>query len=177
MLLDELQYNQIRPAAATRIENRKPTERRPGLCHNGRKERPLEEHAMPMKWKKAPPELISLFDRVVPKAEDVDRRSMFGYPCAFNRGNMFSGLFADSLFVRLPGPERTKMIEEDGGGPLAPMPGRIMKDYTVVPAALLGDEKALGKTIRRSLDFTRTLPAKSAAEAKAKSPSSSQRKR
>jgi len=132
---------------------------------------------MPMKWKKAPPELIGLFDRVLPQAEDVSRRTMFGYPCAFNRGNMFSGLFADALFVRLPGPERTKMIEEDGGGPLAPMPGRVMKDYAVVPAALLSDEKALAKTVRRSLDFTRTLPAKSVAKTKAKSPSSPLRKR
>jgi TfoX/Sxy family transcriptional regulator of competence genes len=123
---------------------------------------------MPMKWKKSPPELIGLFDRVVPKAEDVSRRSMFGYPCAFNRGNMFTGLFADSLFVRLPGPDRSRMIEEDGGGPLAPMPGRVMKDYAVVPPALLADEKALGAMVDKSLAYARTLPAKSAAKPKAK---------
>jgi hypothetical protein len=78
---------------------------------------------------------------------------------------MFTGLFEESLFVRLSEPERTKMIAA-GGGPLAPMPGRVMKDYAVVPADWLDDEAGLRRTVRQSLAYTKTLPSKSEAGAK-----------
>jgi TfoX/Sxy family transcriptional regulator of competence genes len=137
----------------------------PGLCHNTPGARAEGESSMPGKWKKSPPSLIAVFDRVLPADAEVSRRSMFGYPVGFVHGLMFTGLFEESLFVRLPEPERTKMIAE-GGGPLAPMPGRVMKDYAVVPADLLDDEKALSSTVRKSLDFTKTLPAKSGSRPK-----------
>jgi TfoX/Sxy family transcriptional regulator of competence genes len=115
---------------------------------------------MPGKWKKSPPSLIAAFDRVLPVDAEVSRRSMFGYPVGFVHGLMFTGLFEESLFVRLPEAERTKMIAE-GGGPLSPLPGRVMKDYAVVPAALLDNDARLRSTVRKSLAFTKTLPAKS----------------
>jgi TfoX/Sxy family transcriptional regulator of competence genes len=120
---------------------------------------------MPGKWKKSPPSLIAAFDRVLPADAEVSRRSMFGYPVGFVHGLMFTGLFEESLFVRLPEAERTRMIAE-GGGPLSPLPGRAMKGYAVVPAVLLDDEDGLRATVRRSLDFTKTLPPKSEPGAK-----------
>ncbi len=51
------------------------------------------------KWEKSPQALVQLFDRVLPESPNVERRKMFGYPCAFVNGNMFAGLFAKQMFV------------------------------------------------------------------------------
>ena len=50
-------------------------------------------------WKPAPPDLVSLFDRVVPADPAVERRKMFGYPCAFVGGNMVCGLYQDGVIA------------------------------------------------------------------------------
>ncbi len=83
---------------------------------------------------------------------------MFGYPCAFIRGNMFAGVTADGVFIRLPEPERTDYMAKEGGRSFEPMPGRIMKDYALVPAAALESEEALRALLRRSLDHAKKLP-------------------
>ena len=60
---------------------------------------------MGMKWTKSPPELVELFDEVVPSAPAVQRRQMFGYPAAFVNGNMFAGLHQSNVVLRLPEPQ------------------------------------------------------------------------
>ena len=40
------------------------------------------------KWKKSPPELVATFDAAIAGKPGVERRQMFGYPCAFLNGNM-----------------------------------------------------------------------------------------
>ncbi len=40
-------------------------------------------------WKKAPQENIDFFNDVLEKHPEVEKRKMFGYPCAFMGGNMF----------------------------------------------------------------------------------------
>jgi len=47
-------------------------------------------------WRKSPDDLIALFYAALPEDPRVERRKMFGYPCAFVGGNLFSGLHADS---------------------------------------------------------------------------------
>ncbi len=42
-----------------------------------------------MAWIKAPPEMIELFAASLPLDPATERRTMFGYPCAFVNGNMF----------------------------------------------------------------------------------------
>ncbi len=39
-------------------------------------------------WKKSSAKLIAAFDASLPVDPRVERRSMFGYPCAFTGGNM-----------------------------------------------------------------------------------------
>ncbi len=112
------------------------------------------------KWKRSPEALVQLFDRVLPEAPNFERRKMFGYPCAFVNGNMFAGLFAEQMFVRLPAEERLSMIAGQGAKPLEPMPGRPMKDYIVVPPALLKRETALKALVARALTFGASLPPK-----------------
>ncbi len=43
-------------------------------------------------WKKSSPALIAYFDKALPDDPRVERRQMFGYPCAFVNGQLFTGL-------------------------------------------------------------------------------------
>lgn len=105
------------------------------------------------KWEKSPEALVQLLDRVLPEGPNIERRKMFGYPCAFVNGNMFAGLFATQMFVRLPAEERLSMMADQDAKALEPMPGRPMKDYIVVPAALMTRETALKELVARALTF------------------------
>ncbi|HEY6460111.1 MAG TPA: TfoX/Sxy family protein, partial [Polyangiaceae bacterium] len=83
-----------------------------------------------MKWTKSPEFLVQSFDHCLPMAPGVERRSMFGYPCAFVNGHMFCGLHQDSLVVRLPEARREAMVAS-GARIFEPMPGKPMEEYVV----------------------------------------------
>jgi TfoX/Sxy family transcriptional regulator of competence genes len=112
------------------------------------------------KWEKPPDALVELFGRVLPEAPHIERRKMFGYPCAFVNGNMFAGLFASQLFVRLPEEERRSLMADQGAKPLEPIPGRPMKDYIVVPPALMTREADLKSLVARAMTFGASLAPK-----------------
>jgi len=117
------------------------------------------KRAMPA-FTKSPPALAEAFARALPDDPRVERRQMFGYPCAFVGGNMFAGLFQDRMFVRLAEPEREELLALPGGGPFEPMPGRPMKDYATVPPQVSGDRAALARWIGRALAHGASLPPK-----------------
>jgi len=85
---------------------------------------------------------------------------MFGYPALFLNGNMFAGTFRDQVVVRLGEKDRAALLKEKGAVPFAPMPGRAMKEYVVVPAALVSRPAALRAWLERALTYADTLPAK-----------------
>jgi TfoX/Sxy family transcriptional regulator of competence genes len=113
-----------------------------------------------MTWKKSPEGLVERFGEVVPKDPSIERRSMFGYPCAFLGGHMFCGLFQDHFILRLPDVERAKFLKEPGAKIFEPMPGRPMKEYVVVPPAVLGNDSALEPWLRVSREYVSGLPPK-----------------
>ena len=112
------------------------------------------------KWEKSPEDLVQLLDRALPEGPNIERKKMFGYPCAFVNGNMFAGLFGRQMFVRLPAEERLSMMADQGAEPLEPMPGRPMKDYIVVPSALMSRETALRALVARAMTFGASLAPK-----------------
>ena len=113
-----------------------------------------------MKWAKAPVELKILLEEVM-KGFDCEKRLMFGYPAYFINSNMFVGLFADKLFVRLSADQRPELQKVDSGiANLEPMPGRPMKDYYVLPLELYSKPADLAAIISDSADYTRTLAPK-----------------
>ncbi len=124
---------------------------------------------MPSKWRKSPPELVDCFTRVVPRDPRVEPRQMFGYPCAFCAGNMFMGLHQESFILRLRDEHRAEFLQREGAAIFEPMPGRQMREYVVVPPALLGNPEELGLWIARALAYAVSLPAK-AARARKKAP-------
>jgi hypothetical protein len=82
---------------------------------------------------------------------------MFGYPAAFVNGNLATGLFASSWFVRLP------ETESAGMETLTPMADRPMRGYYVLPSDTLADDDALTPMLRAAIGFTRGLPPKKSA--------------
>jgi TfoX/Sxy family transcriptional regulator of competence genes len=112
------------------------------------------------KWEKSPEALIQLLDRVLPEGPNIERRKMFGYPCAFVNGNMFAGLFGARMFVRLSAEDRRSMTADHNARPLEPMPGRPMKDYIVVPPAFMERETDLTALVAQALTFGASLAPK-----------------
>lgn len=125
-----------------------------------------------MAWKKAAQGLVETFEAVRPRAP-AEARQMFGYPCCFVNGNMFMGLHEDRMILRLDETERERLLAMEGAEPFEPMPGRPMREYVVVPPALLTDHPTLRGWVDRSLAYARALPPKGKAatgKAAAKAP-------
>lgn len=112
------------------------------------------------KWRKSPDALVALFDAALPDDQRVERRKMFGYPCAFVGGHMFTGLHQDDLVVRLSETERQRLIEQHGARAFEPMPGRIMREYVVLPAEILASRAKTAAWLQRGLAYASTLSPK-----------------
>jgi hypothetical protein len=104
---------------------------------------------------KATPDLLDRFDGLVDVVPDANRKLVFGSPACLVAGNMFFGVHATGLFVRLP-PEAARDLLAAGGAAFEPMPGRAMSGFYVLPAGLSDQDQ----WVRRSFDFARTLPPK-----------------
>src|SRR5437588_6622389 len=117
--------------------------------------------AVRMKLAKSPAWLVELFDSLQPEVGG-ERKQMFGYPCVFEGGNLFTGLFADGLFVRLGEADRARLLATKGAAPFEPMKGRPMREYVVLPPSMLEDEEAVKSWMRLGLQHARSLPPKNA---------------
>ncbi len=115
---------------------------------------------MAMIWRPSPASLLERFAELVPDDPRVERRQMFGYPCAFLGGNLFTGLFQDRMMLRLPEEARGEFLKLAGAAPFEPMPGRPMREYVVVPTDLIVDTPRIGAWLARALAFAATLPVK-----------------
>lgn len=122
-----------------------------------------------MAWRKSPPELIALFEKIAPDAPIGQRRKMFGYPCCFANQNLFIGLHQENMILRLPEADRQVFLEQYKASLFEPMPGRPMREYVIVPDVLLKDEKVLGDWITKSLNYVLSLPPKATKARKKKS--------
>lgn len=109
---------------------------------------------------KAPAELVERFKTVLARFPEAQQRSMFGYPCAFANDQMVTGLFESSWMIRLSDDDRPRMLELEGSRPFAPMPGRPMREYVVVPPAVVQQDGAIEPWIKRSLAYVATLAPK-----------------
>lgn len=112
-----------------------------------------------MKMPKPTEEAKAHFSRLVPDEPAITMRPMFGNLAAFVNGNMFTGLFGDGLFVRLPDDEAEAVIKK-GGGPFEPVAGHRMGGYVMVPPDWQRKPDAVKPLIARALALTRAMPAK-----------------
>jgi TfoX/Sxy family transcriptional regulator of competence genes len=125
-----------------------------------------------MEFRKSPQQLLDAFEAAMPSAPAV-KRPMFGYPAGFVNGNMFMGLFADKMFVRLPEDSRAELMGI-GGTTFEPMPGRPMRDYVVIPQTMIAKPPELKSWVAKALRYGDSLQAKKKKPAKLGKPSGKQ---
>lgn len=99
------------------------------------------------------------FSALVPDEPAITLKPMFGNLAAFVNGNMFSGLFGDGLFVRLPDSEAEPVIKK-GGKWFEPMAGHRMSGYVMVAPDWQKKPETVKPLIARALMLTRAMPAK-----------------
>jgi TfoX/Sxy family transcriptional regulator of competence genes len=109
---------------------------------------------------KSPPALIERFDAVAARTDEAQRRKMFGYTALFVGGNLVTGLFADRWMIRLAPDDLAELLSLPGAEPFAPMPGRTMTGYGVLPTEVVDDDDALDGWLARAVALGRSLPAK-----------------
>src|SRR2546425_3427341 len=85
---------------------------------------------------------------------------MFGSPAVFVNGNMFAGLFQDSMILRLNAEDRATF---PGATPFEPMPGRPMREYVVAPGSVADSTMQLRTWLERARHFAAALPPKQTA--------------
>jgi TfoX/Sxy family transcriptional regulator of competence genes len=107
------------------------------------------------------------FDELLPSDPDVQRRPMFGQLAGFVKGNMFLCLFGSRVAVRLGDAQRAELLAVAGAEEFAPMPGRPMKEYVVLPPKWRGKGRDAQNAVERALAYARTLPPKPAKTPKA----------
>ena len=123
---------------------------------------PKKSKPMP-KWRPSPLELVKFFEKALKPFSEIQTRKMFGYPVAFVKGHMFAGLHQDNMILRLSGDDRTGFLQQDGAKIFEPMPGRLMREYVVVPASMLRSAKPLDVWLKKAWTYARSLPPKAAA--------------
>jgi Regulator of competence-specific genes len=103
-----------------------------------------------------------LFRAVVPDVPGVVIKPMFGNLGAFVNGNMFAGLFGDTIGVRLlEEASRAELAATDGVGPFGPAE-RPMGGYLGLPAEWSAHPDSIAHWIERALGQVAELPEKPA---------------
>jgi len=112
-----------------------------------------------MKMPKPSEQAKGAFAKLVPDEPAIPLQPMFGNLAAFVNGHMFSGLFGEDLFVRLPNAD-AQPIMKAGGRPFEPVAGHAMSGYVVVTDSWQKTPDAVRTHITRALTLTRAMPAK-----------------
>ena len=105
------------------------------------------------KFIKTPPDMIAAFEAARPARADVEKKTMFGYPAFFVKGNMFAFTFGPKIAVRLgeTAPKGAKAFEV--------MNGKGMAQYYEVPASA-SKGAALRRWVDDGLAYAEKMPPK-----------------
>jgi len=113
-------------------------------------------------WDKPNERLVRLLDEIVATLEfdaPVDYRPMFGCPAYFTGGNLFAGVWQQTMMLRLSEDERAE-VTAAGGRPFEPMPGRAMKEYVALPPDMMADRDVARLWVRKAAAYAASLPPK-----------------
>jgi TfoX/Sxy family transcriptional regulator of competence genes len=97
------------------------------------------------------------FRSLVPEADGVEVKPMFGNLGAFVNGNMFAGLFGSSVGVKLDENDRARLSATGEAGPFGPSE-RPMGGYLSLPSSTPDANAA--DWVARARDYVATLPPK-----------------
>jgi len=113
-------------------------------------------------WRKPDEVLVRRLDETVAALEfdrPVDYRPMFGCPAYFTGGNMFAGVWQETMMLRLSEDDRAEVIAA-GGAAFEPMPGRPMKEYVALPPSMVADPDTAAWWVHRAAAYAASLPPK-----------------
>jgi hypothetical protein len=120
-----------------------------------------------MAWRKLSAAEIETFDAALPADPRVVRAKMFGLPHGKVGDHMFAGRHPTGVTVRVSPTDRDDLLRK-GAKLFEPMPGRVMKEWVLLPEALVENAKVLAGTIDRAFQYTASLPRKRKAKKSAK---------
>ena len=83
----------------------------------------------------------------------------------FVNGHMFAGLFQTSVILRMSEGDLAAARVAINAELFEPIPGRVMREYVVVPNAVVQSPKLLGDWLKRGHAFASIMPPKSAKKA------------
>ena len=112
---------------------------------------------------------LALFDAGFPADDRAERKKMFGMPAGFVNGNMFYGVFANGVVLRVGEVRRDELAAHDGIEAFEPMPGRPWKEYVHVDADQWSDGDELDAWVNEALELTAQMPPKEKKPRKKKS--------
>ena len=115
---------------------------------------------MPAATRDSPAALVRALENAPQPFRGAKRRKIFGYPAIFANGNMFAGLVWDSMVLCLRDEDRSAFLQLPGAKPFIAMRGRVMRQWAVVPPAMVKDGAALKKWLRKAHTYARSLPPK-----------------
>jgi TfoX/Sxy family transcriptional regulator of competence genes len=113
-------------------------------------------------WEKPDETLVKLLDEMVAGIEfdgPVDYRPMFGCPAYFTGGNLFAGVWQQTMMLRLSEEDRAE-VAAAGGRPFEPMPGRAMREYVALPPDMIADRDVAALWVRKAAAYAASLPPK-----------------
>lgn len=111
-----------------------------------------------MNSKLLPAPLSQVFEAVLPRDARVERRKLFGNPCGFVNGNLFTGVHEEQWIVRLSEPQREQLLGMAGAAIFEPMKGRPMVEFVRVPSTMLQNQRQLKGWVKRAFDYCSSLP-------------------
>ena len=112
-----------------------------------------------MEWEKMSQEAAERLEKLVAPFECRKKR-MFGHESYFVGDHMFAGVYGDRIFIRLSKKDVAEFLEIEGAKNFEPVAGRPMREYVVVPEAILEDPGAIDGWLKRSYGYVAGLPPK-----------------
>ena len=97
--------------------------------------------------------------RALGQRQRLSEKKMFGGLAFLLHGNMSCGIHGSELIVRID-PGATESALREPGVRAFNITGRPMKGWLLVDELALQEESALGKWVRRGVDYAMTLPRK-----------------
>src|SRR5438094_4408430 len=107
---------------------------------------------------KASTDAVARFAELVPDDPRIQRKQMFGYPCAVVGGNMFMSLHGDELVLRMGESMVAELAQRDGCKVFEAMAGRQMKAYLAVAPRLQSNEPLMREWASQAFEYTAALP-------------------
>lgn len=111
-----------------------------------------------MSTKRTAPTLAASFEALLPRDERIQKRTLFGNPCGFVNGTMFTSVHESHWIVRLPDASRARLLGVEGAAIFEPLKGRPMPEYVRVPPTMAANRRRLRGWIKRAFDYCAGLP-------------------